>query len=167
MTPVSPKLEEDEVIASVENDPGVKEEFEEDAAPIIRRMGGVSRQSKPKTQSTSARRKYIRREGSAMVDEAAFRDFDYRMDVSDYTPERCEELERTYWRDAHIRAPCTVPTSREPSSMSPQRCGISTSYPTFWMCWEQKCPGSIPLTSTWACGKRHSPGIWRTSISTA
>ena len=101
MTPVSPPAEVEKVVESIEQDPGVKEEEEcedEDDMPVIRRMGGFTRQSKPKTQSTSARRKYIRREGSAMIDEAAFRDWDYRMDVSDYTPERCEELERTYWK---------------------------------------------------------------------
>ena len=99
MTPVSPKPDEEEPVPSVEKDLGVKEEFEEeDDVPVVRRMGGIIHQPKAKTQSTSARRKYIRREGSAMIDEAAFKDFDYAMDVSDYTPERCEELERTYWR---------------------------------------------------------------------
>lgn len=98
MTPVSPAPEKEEVVESVEQDPGVKEEdCEEDDAPVVRRMG-FARQSKPKTQSTSARRKYIRREGSARIDEEAFRDWDYTMDVSDYTPERCEELERIYWK---------------------------------------------------------------------
>ncbi|KAK3683433.1 hypothetical protein B0T22DRAFT_384051 [Podospora appendiculata] len=101
ITPVSPAPEEEKIIESVEQDPGVKEEDEcddEDDVPVVRRMGGIARQAKPKVQSTSARRKYIRREGSAMIDEAAFRDWDYQMDVSDYTPERCEELERIYWK---------------------------------------------------------------------
>lgn len=99
MTPVSPAPEKEEVLESVEQDPGVKEEQcdDEDEEPVVRRMG-FSRQSKPKTQSTSARRKYSRREGSAMIDEAAFKDWDYRMDVSEFTAERCEELERIYWK---------------------------------------------------------------------
>ena len=101
MTPVSPKIEpqdKEAVAKSVEKDPGVDvDDFDDDPAPRVGRMGGM-RQSKPKTQSTSARRKYSRREGSAMIDEAAFKDFDYRMDISDYTPERCEELERAYWK---------------------------------------------------------------------
>ena len=63
-----------------------------------RRMGMVRQAASSKTQSTSARRKYSKREGSAKIDEAAFKDWDYRMDVSDFTPERCEELERTYWK---------------------------------------------------------------------
>lgn len=95
MTPVSPKLSE-EVIESVEQDPGADVD-DDDTPPVVGRMGGA-RQSKPKTQSTSARRKYARREASARIDEEAFKDFDYRMDISDYTPERCEELERIYWK---------------------------------------------------------------------
>ncbi|PNY27950.1 DNA damage-responsive transcriptional repressor RPH1 [Tolypocladium capitatum] len=100
MTPVSPKVEpqhaEDKPVDSIEKDPG-EETDGNDGQPSVGRMGGA-RQSKPKTQSVSARRKYSRREGSAMIDEAAFKNFDYQMDVSEYTPERCEELERSYWK---------------------------------------------------------------------
>ncbi|KAL2160149.1 hypothetical protein VTH06DRAFT_1804 [Thermothelomyces fergusii] len=99
MTPVSPVPEKEEVVKSVEEELGVDEEECEDAdaPPVVRRMG-PARQAKPKTQSVSARRKYIRREGSALVDEEAFKDWDYRMDISEFTPERCEELERIYWK---------------------------------------------------------------------
>ena len=98
MTPVSPLPEKEEVVESVEQDPGVEEACDEkDDEPVVRRMG-FTRQSKPKTQSISARRKYSRREGSAKIDEEAFRDFNYNVDISDYTPERCEELERVYWK---------------------------------------------------------------------
>lgn len=97
MTPISPKPT-DEIIDSVENDPGAEvDEDDMDDAPVVGRMG-VVRQAKPKTQSTSARRKYAKREASARIDEEAFRDWDYKMDISDYTPERCEELERIYWK---------------------------------------------------------------------
>ncbi|KAJ0125257.1 hypothetical protein J7T55_006602 [Diaporthe amygdali] len=109
MTPESPRPADDEkkgdaVVESIEQDPGVKVEEEdcEDEAP--RRMG-FSRQAKPKVQSTSARRKYSKREGSAMIDEEAFKDWDYNMDISDYTPERCEELERTYWKTLTYATP--------------------------------------------------------------
>ncbi|KAL7926478.1 hypothetical protein ACQKWADRAFT_280422 [Trichoderma austrokoningii] len=105
MTPVSPRVEADgaadEVMESIEpiKELGTEIDSEDDEQqqPTVRRMGGI-RPSKPKIQSTSARRKYSRREGSAVVDEAAFKDFDYRMDISEYTPERCEELERVYWK---------------------------------------------------------------------
>lgn len=97
ITPISPKPTED-IIESVETDPGVElDEDDEPATPIVGRMGGA-RQAKPQTQSTSARRKYSRREASARIDEEAFKDWDYRMDISEYTPERCEELERIYWK---------------------------------------------------------------------
>lgn len=99
ITPVSPPPEdEDNPLESIEEE-DIKDEAceEEESLPRVGRMG-FSRQGKPKMQSTSARRKYIRREGSAMIDEAAFKDWDYRMDVSDFTPERCEELERIYWK---------------------------------------------------------------------
>jgi hypothetical protein len=104
MTPVSPKVDaegaEDEVMDSVESikELGTEVDYEDDHQPTVRRMGGIKPSAKPKIQSTSARRKYSRREGSAVIDEAAFKDFDYRMDISDYTPERCEELERVYWK---------------------------------------------------------------------
>ncbi|KAI0432692.1 hypothetical protein F5Y09DRAFT_132431 [Xylaria sp. FL1042] len=96
MTPVSPRPAE-AVIDSVEQDIGDDIEDDDPVLPTVGRMGG-SRQAKPKEQSTSARRKYARREGSARIDEEAFKDFDYQMDISDYTPERCEELERIYWK---------------------------------------------------------------------
>ncbi|EQK99665.1 regulator of deoxyribodipyrimidine photo-lyase PHR1 [Ophiocordyceps sinensis CO18] len=111
MTPVSPREEpqdiKDEPVDSIERD-AADEADEDDCQPSAERMGGRmggARPAKPKTQSVSARRKYSRREGSAMIDEAAFKDFDYRMDVSDYTPERCEELERAYWKTLTYASP--------------------------------------------------------------
>lgn len=100
MTPVSPKPEVQEAVEksvdSIEKDPGTDADFLDDQ-PMFRRMGGV-KPAKPKTQSISARRKHGRREGSAAIDEAAFKDFNYLMDISEFTPERCEELERAYWK---------------------------------------------------------------------
>ncbi|KAK7981060.1 hypothetical protein PG989_013517 [Apiospora arundinis] len=103
MTPISPKPTEG-VLESVENDPGAEIDEDDEPVPMVGRMGG-SRQAKAKTQSTSARRKYAKREASARIDEEAFKDWDYRMDISDYTPERCEELERIYWKTLTYAAP--------------------------------------------------------------
>lgn len=107
MTPVSPKPESSEdkedVVDSVEKDPG--EDVDTDEPPAAPGRMGAARPAKSKTQSVSARRKYSRREGSAMIDEAAFKNFDYKMDISDYTPERCEELERAYWKTLTYAAP--------------------------------------------------------------
>lgn len=101
MTPVSPRPETEETpnkaMASIEKELGEEVDEDQDVTPTVGRMGG-SRQARAKVQSISARRKYSRREGSAMIDEEAFKDFDYRMDISEYTPERCEELERAYWK---------------------------------------------------------------------
>jgi hypothetical protein len=105
MTPVSPKVaavedDKEQVVESIENDAGTEaaeDDGEEISTPRVGRMGGV-KPAKAKTQSVSARRKYSRREDSAKIDEEAFKDWDYRMDVSDFTPERCEELERIYWK---------------------------------------------------------------------
>lgn len=125
MTPVSPKVEaadentekkpedKDTVLQSVESVESVEkdqeaEEEEEEPQPSGGRMGGrmgAVKQSKPKTQSVSARRKYSRREGSAAIDQEAFKDFQYKMDISDYTAERCEELERAYWKTLTYAAP--------------------------------------------------------------
>ncbi|KYK56120.1 regulator of deoxyribodipyrimidine photo-lyase PHR1 [Drechmeria coniospora] len=122
MTPVSPKPDANphdapnRPVDSIEKDPdhpmaddgGHDNDDDDDdddgPRPSVGRMG-ISRPAKAKMQSVSARRKCARREGSAKIDEAAFKDFDYRMDVSDYTPERCEELERAYWRTLTYASP--------------------------------------------------------------
>ncbi|KAJ3557377.1 hypothetical protein NPX13_g9938 [Xylaria arbuscula] len=96
LTPVSPKPS-DAIIDSVEQEIGDDIDDDDPIVPTVGRMGG-SRQAKPKEQSTSARRKFARREGSARIDEEAFKDFDYQMDISDYTKARCDELERIYWK---------------------------------------------------------------------
>lgn len=117
LTPESPRSEDEapppikkEAIASIENDDANMEPDPDDEPAStagsssmgrmgrMGRMGGAKKPAKDATQSVSARRKYCRREGSAMIDEEAFKDFDYDMDISEYTPERCEELERAYWK---------------------------------------------------------------------
>ncbi|KAI9816336.1 MAG: hypothetical protein M1832_005093 [Thelocarpon impressellum] len=57
-------------------------------------------------KSVSSRRKHNRREAADVIDEAAFVDFDYRVtDQDDFTPERCEELERSYWKSITYNSP--------------------------------------------------------------
>lgn len=125
MTPESPKPEEAGKVAdngqeesetkdqpipsveSVEKDQDAQAE-EERSQPSGGRMGGrmgAVKRDKTKTQSVSARRKFGRREGSAAIDEEAFKNFNYKMDISDYTAERCEELERAYWKTLTYAAP--------------------------------------------------------------
>lgn len=88
-TPVSPstKLDDDDM-------DDVKQEPDEEEPSAPRRMGAVQQ---PKSISVSSRRKYNRREAAAKIDEEAFKDFKYELD-EDYSPERCEELERAYWK---------------------------------------------------------------------
>lgn len=59
----------------------------------------------PKAISVSSRRKYNRREGSAMIDEESFKNFDYELNGVDYSQERCDELERSYWKSLTYAPP--------------------------------------------------------------
>lgn len=113
MTPVSPNPEaedeeiKDKPVESIEQQEELEEspcKADDEKAAAGGRMS-ARRAAKPKTQTVSARRKYSRREGSAMIDEAAFKDFDYQMDISEFTPQRCEELERAYWKTLTYAAP--------------------------------------------------------------
>jgi JmjC domain, hydroxylase len=65
--------------------------------------------SKPKgrqPKSVSSRRKHNRRAAADVVDEAAFKNFNYRItNQAEFTPERCEELERAYWRGLTNNSP--------------------------------------------------------------
>lgn len=65
--------------------------------------------AKPKgrqPKSVSARRKHNRGEALDDVDEATFANFDYRIrDNSQYTAERCEELETAYWKSLMFNNP--------------------------------------------------------------
>jgi hypothetical protein len=87
-TPTSPSIAGEDKADIIKLEPDLDE-----GTPTPARIGG--RQAKV---SVSSRRKYSRREAAGMVDEAAFENFNYKMDISEYTPERCAELERTYWK---------------------------------------------------------------------
>ncbi|KAL5352844.1 hypothetical protein ACLOAV_002792 [Pseudogymnoascus australis] len=92
-TPTSPPIKPDDDAEAPNLDP-----LEEDEPPTPRkRMGGGGGRG-GKATTVSSRRKYGRRETAGKIDEAAFENFEYKMDISDYTPERCEELERAYWK---------------------------------------------------------------------
>jgi hypothetical protein len=57
-------------------------------------------------KSVSSRRKYNRGTAADVVDEAAFVGFDYRIHNQDeYTQERCQELERSYWKSVTYNSP--------------------------------------------------------------
>ncbi|OBT44892.1 hypothetical protein VE00_04738 [Pseudogymnoascus sp. WSF 3629] len=92
-TPTSPPIKPDDDAEAPNLEP-----LEEDEPPRKRMGGGGGSGRGGKATTVSSRRKYGRRETAGKIDEAAFENFEYKMDISDYTPERCEELERAYWK---------------------------------------------------------------------
>ncbi|KFZ03998.1 hypothetical protein V502_10492 [Pseudogymnoascus sp. VKM F-4520 (FW-2644)] len=93
LTPTSPPIKPDDDAEAPNLEP-----LEEDEPPRKRMGGGGGGGRGGKATTVSSRRKYGRRETAGKIDEAAFENFEYKMDISDYTPERCEELERAYWK---------------------------------------------------------------------
>ncbi len=65
--------------------------------------------AKPKgrqPKSVSSRRQHNRRDQADVIDEEAFKDFDYRVHNQDeWTPERCSELETAYWKSLTFNNP--------------------------------------------------------------
>ena len=69
-------------------------------------MGTPSKSKGRQPKSVSSRRKHNRRAAADFIDEAAFKDFDYRITNQDeYTSERCDELERSYWKSITYNSP--------------------------------------------------------------
>lgn len=93
-TPVSPMMKPEDY------DDNVKVEPEDEDDTQSKPRGG----RQPKAISVSSRRKNNKRE-TGIVDEAAFKDFKYELEGEDYSPERCEELERAYWKTLTYAAP--------------------------------------------------------------
>ena len=57
-------------------------------------------------KSVSSRRLNTRGEKADVVDEEAFKEFDYRTNNQDeWTPERCQELETSYWKGLTFNNP--------------------------------------------------------------
>ena len=82
-TPVSPPKEEKSTKTKI------KKEAKDSPSKVVGRQ--------PK--SVSSRRMNNREEKVEEVDEAAFEDFEYKLeDVGEYTAERCAELEDKYWK---------------------------------------------------------------------
>ncbi|KZF20625.1 hypothetical protein L228DRAFT_175625 [Xylona heveae TC161] len=68
----------------------------------------IMKSTKPGRQpkSISSRRRNNRRDAADVVDEAAFEDFNYRMEnLEEFTPERCAELEASYWKSLTFNKP--------------------------------------------------------------
>ncbi|KAL8991613.1 MAG: hypothetical protein Q9177_000016 [Variospora cf. flavescens] len=77
-----------------------KEKFSDDESITSTKTKG--RQPK----SVASRRQHNRRDQNDVIDEAAFKGFDYRAyDQSEWTPERCSELETAYWKGLTFNNP--------------------------------------------------------------
>ncbi|KAJ4347993.1 uncharacterized protein N0V89_009365 [Didymosphaeria variabile] len=102
-TPKSPGPEEDKK-TSVKK---IKEE-ELDESPV-RSRGRQPRGRQPRgdtKKSTASRRMNNRTAMADYVDEAAFEDFDYHLDnVSEFSADRCKELEENYWKTVNFGQP--------------------------------------------------------------
>ncbi|KAL8806993.1 MAG: hypothetical protein Q9182_000974 [Xanthomendoza sp. 2 TL-2023] len=65
---------------------------------------GKPRGRQPK--SVASRRQHNRQDQNDIVDEEAFKDFDYRVyNQSEWTPQRCNELETAYWKSLTFNNP--------------------------------------------------------------
>jgi hypothetical protein len=111
-TPVSPPVKAEDDMESVKNEPDLERK------PTAK-SGRGGRQA-PAIASVSSRRKYNRREAAGLIDEAAFKDFEYRLLGEEYTKDRCEELERAYWKTLTYAPPlygADMPGSLFPESV--------------------------------------------------
>lgn len=105
-TPTSP---ED---ASTDPNATIKQEDAAEAdTPKTKAKGKPGRPAKPKGRQPKAttvaeRRKYNLGFAADEVDEAAFKDFNYRFpEAADFTSERCQELEDVYWKTLNYGTP--------------------------------------------------------------
>lgn len=93
LTPVSPPLKPKKM---------KKEQFSDDEIPKSKGRQPKSGQSK----SVSSRRQHNRRDQADVVDEEAFKDFDYRAyNQGEWTTERIQELETAYWKSLNFSNP--------------------------------------------------------------
>jgi hypothetical protein len=81
----------------------LKKEADREASPS-KPKGRQPRSDQPK--SVSSRRKHNSRDQTDVIDEEAFKEFDYRIHNQDeYTAERCQELEVAYWKSLTFNNP--------------------------------------------------------------
>lgn len=79
----------------------------EEITTPVKEKKSRGRQPKGDTkQSVSSRRMNNQTETADYIDEAAFKDFDYRLDnIEEFTSERCQELETAYWKSLTFAQP--------------------------------------------------------------
>ena len=93
LTPISPPLKPKKM---------KKEQFSDEEISKFKGRQPKSGQSK----SVSSRRQHNRRDQADVVDEEAFKDFDYRAyNQEEWTTERIQELETAYWKSLNFSNP--------------------------------------------------------------
>lgn len=104
--------EEPEDVASVSNLQVPPTPTSPPSKPVKPKKEPVSEdeiESKPKghqPKSVASRRQHNRRDQNEVIDEEAFTNFDYRIyNQSEWTPERCSELETAYWKSLTFNNP--------------------------------------------------------------
>lgn len=83
-----------------------KEKLSDDESVTSSKAKGRQPKSAAQPKSVASRRQHNRRDQNEVVDEAAFKGFDYRVyDQSEWTPKRCAELETAYWKSLTFNNP--------------------------------------------------------------
>lgn len=113
-----PLQEEDtnstDITELLEEDTDMIKEETEDVKQSVEKPGRAPKQKKARARqpkgdtqkSVSSRRMNNQTEKADVIDEAAFKDFDFRMhDLDEFTPERCKELETAYWKSVTFAPP--------------------------------------------------------------
>lgn len=92
----------------------MKEEFSDDEDLPQKSKTKAKAKAKPKgrqpkadqSKSVSSRRQHNRRDQAEVVDEEAFKNFDYRVhNQEEWTTERVQELEKLYWKSLNFSNP--------------------------------------------------------------
>ncbi|PSK45216.1 hypothetical protein B9Z65_2356 [Elsinoe australis] len=93
------------VIESEDVKPSVEEQEKPSPAPKQKKPRAKGTKGDTK-KSVSSRRMNNQTETVDVIDEAAFKDFDYHMDgLDEFTVERCKELETAYWKSLTFAQP--------------------------------------------------------------
>ncbi|KAF2097157.1 JmjC-domain-containing protein, partial [Rhizodiscina lignyota] len=113
-TPTSPEEKNGDTDKEIKNeDADDAEEEKAEESPVKSRKPGRPRKSSPKPRgrqpkatTVAERRKYNQTVAADEIDEESFKDFDYRYpQASEFTQERCHQLEEVYWKTLNYGTP--------------------------------------------------------------
>lgn len=102
LTPTSPPLKASKPKDEMSDEEQLPQKAKAKAKP--KPKGRQPKADQPK--SVSSRRQHNRRDQAEVVDEEAFKDFDYRVhNQEEWTTERVQELEKLYWKSLNFSNP--------------------------------------------------------------